>query len=182
VNASNALVTSVSRSREHGPLKPRRELITLLEGLGVQGDAHLGATVRHRSRVRKNPSQANLRQVHLIHAELYDELRSAGFDVFPGAMGENVTTRGVELLALPAGTRLHIGSDATVELTGLRNPCTQLDRIQPGLMAATLERDERGGLVRKAGVMGIVLSSGDVRPGDRVRIELPGERRALEPV
>ena len=182
MNSSNALVTSVSCSRKHGPHKPQREQITLVQGLGVVGDAHMGATVKHRSRVRKDPLQPNLRQVHLIHAELHDELRSAGFDVLPGQMGENITTRGVELLALPVGTRLQLGSDAIVELTGLRNPCTQLDGIQSGLMAATLERDERGELVRKAGVMGIVLRSGEVRPGDRVLVELPAEPRALEPV
>jgi MOSC domain-containing protein YiiM len=182
VNPSSAVVTSVSSGRKHGPLKPQRELITLVQGLGVQGDAHMGSTVRHRSRVRKDPSQPNLRQVHLIHAELHDELRGAGFRVLPGEMGENITTRGVELLALPLGTRLQLGSDAIVELTGLRNPCTQLDRIQPGLMAATLDRDERGELVRKAGVMGIVLNSGEVRPGDRVSVELPAEPRALQPV
>jgi MOSC domain-containing protein YiiM len=178
-----AHVTSVSRSRNHGPPKGTCEQIRLLAGLGVEGDAHLGATVKHRSRVRRDPSQPNLRQVHLIHAELHDELRAAGFDVSPGEMGENITTRGIDLLALPVGTRLHIGNGTVVELTGLRNPCAQLEGIQPGLMAATLGRDQDGGLVRKAGVMGIVVASGDVRPGDAIRAEIPPEwHPPLEPV
>jgi MOSC domain-containing protein YiiM len=163
--------------------KPNREQIQLLAGLGVAGDAHQGETVKHRSRVKRDPSQPNLRQVHLIHAELHDELRQSGFDVAPGQMGENVTTRGIDLLGLPAGTRLHLGDAATVEVTGLRNPCAQLDGIQPGLMAATLDRDEQGQLIRKAGVMAIVLTGGEVRPGHPIRVELPPEpHRPLEPV
>ncbi len=155
----------------------------LLAGLGVEGDAHLGETVKHRSRVRRDPTQPNLRQAHLIHAELHDELRAAGFAVAPGEMGENITTRGVDLLGLPTGTRLHLGETAVVEMTGLRNPCAQLDTIQPGLMAATLDRDDEGRLIRKAGVMAIVLASGEVRPGDAIRVELPPEpHQPLEPV
>ena len=131
----------------------------------------------------RDPSQPNLRQVHLIHAELHDELQQAGFAVSPGQMGENVTTRGVDLLGLPAGTRLRLGETATVEVTGLRNPCAQLDGIQPGLMAATLDRDEDGRLIRKAGIMAIVLASGKVQPGDAIQVELPPEpHRPLEPV
>ena len=157
--------------------------IRLLAGLGVEGDAHMGATVKHRSRVKRDASQPNLRQVHLIHGELHDDLKSRGFDVHPGEMGENVTTRGVDLLGLPVGTRLHLGAEAVVELTGLRNPCAQLDRIQPGLMAAVLERDAAGTLIRKAGVMGIVLSGGVVQAADPIRIELPsGPHHVLEPV
>ncbi|HVD09820.1 MAG TPA: MOSC domain-containing protein, partial [Gaiellaceae bacterium] len=152
-------------------------------GLGVEGDAHFGETVKHRSRVRRDPSQPNLRQVHLIHEELYEELREAGFTVVPGQMGENVTTRGVNLLGLPARTRLHLGKGAVVEVTGLRNPCVQLDRLQPGLMAAALGRDQQGGFVRKSGIMSIVLADGDVRPGDSIRVELPPEPHGLlEPV
>jgi MOSC domain-containing protein YiiM len=142
-------------------------------GLGVEGDAHAGETVKHRSRVAADPSQPNLRQVHLIHAELFDELQRRGFAVSSGQMGENISTRGVDLLGLPAGARLHLGTAAVVEVTGLRNPCAQLDRLQPGLMAATLGRDENNKLVRKAGVMGIVLVGGEVRPGDPIRVELP---------
>jgi MOSC domain-containing protein YiiM len=132
--------------------------------------------------VRRDPTQPNLRQVHLIHSELHGELRERGFDVAPGQMGENVTTAGVELLELPVGTRLRLGDEAEVEITGLRNPCKQLDGIQPGLMAAVLDRDADGNLVRKAGVMGIVIAGGVVRPGDPVAVEVPAERRALEPV
>ena len=169
----NGIIEAVSRSGAHTFQKTNRDAIRLLAGLGVEGDAHLGVTVKHRSRVARDPTQPNLRQVHLIHAELHDELRADGFTVLPGEMGENVTTRGIGLLALPTGTRLHLGGAAVLEVTGLRNPCAQLDRFQPGLMAAVLDRDEHGGLVRKAGVMGIVRAGGDVRPGDPVRVELP---------
>jgi len=147
--------------------------IRLLRGLGVAGDAHMGETVKHRSHVRKGPTQPNLRQGHLIHAELFDELRAKGFMVRPGDLGENVTTPGIDLLALPTGTRLHLGASAVVEITGLRNPCIQLDDFQKGLMAATLDRDADGNLIRKAGIMSIVLLEGDVRPGDTVRAEMP---------
>ena len=176
-------VTAVSRSATHTMSKPNEGGIRLLAGLGVEGDAHLGETVKHRSRVRRDPTVPNLRQVHLIHAELHDELAGQGFALAPGQMGENITTRGVDLLALPTGTRLHLGASAVVEVTGLRNPCRQLDGIQPGLMAATRARDEHGALVRKAGVMAIVHTGGDVRPGDPIRVELPPQpHRALEPV
>ena len=178
-----AVVTAVSRSERHTFSKPIQERITLVAGLGVDGDAHKGALVKHRSRVRRDASQPNLRQVHLIHAELHDELKGAGFVVAAGQMGENVTTRGVDLLALPTATRLLLGAEAVVEVTGLRNPCTQLDDFQPGLMRAVLGRDEHGAVVRKAGVMGIVLAGGVVRPGDAIRVELPSPpHRALEPV
>ena len=177
------MVTAVSRSERHTFSKPIQERITLVAGLGIDGDAHEGALVKHRSRVRRDASQPNLRQVHLIHAELHDELKGAGFVVAAGQMGENVTTRGVDLLALPTATRLLLGAEAVVEVTGLRNPCTQLDDFQPGLMKAVLGRDEHGAVVRKAGVMGIVLAGGVVRPGDAIRVELPSPpHRALEPV
>jgi MOSC domain-containing protein YiiM len=159
------------------------DIIRLLAGRGVEGDAHSGATVKHRSRVARDSSQPNLRQVHLIHAELHDTLREQGFAVSTGQMGENVTTRGVDLLGLPTGARLHLGDTAIVEVTGLRNPCAQLDRIQPGLMGATLERAQDGSLVRKAGIMAVVLAGGDIRPGDPIRVELPPDlHRALAPV
>ena len=157
--------------------------IRLLAGLGVAGDAHMGATVKHRSRVRKDPSAPNLRQVHLMHAELFDELRAKGFVVQPGELGENVTTSGVDLLAFPTGTRLHLGASAIVEVTGLRNPCVQIDNFQNGLMAATLDRDADGNLVRKAGIMSIVIADGDVQPGDAIGVELPAPpHRPLLPV
>ena len=176
-------VVAVSSSGTHTMSKRNRESIQLLAGLGVAGDAHQGETVKHRSRVARDPTQPNLRQVHLIHAELHDELQDAGFSVAAGEMGENITTRGVDLLGLPTGTRLLLGDSATVEVTGLRNPCAQLDGIAPGLMAATLDRDEEGNLARKAGVMGVVVSGGEVRPGDAIRVELPpAPHRPLEPV
>ena len=179
----NGEVISVGRSAGHTFDKPAEDGIRLLAGLGVEGDAHMGETMRHRSRVRQDPTQPNLRQVHLIHAELHDELRAAGFDVSAGGMGENVTTRGVDLLGLPAGTTLRLGGTASVEVTGLRNPCKQLDGLQPGLMEAVLDRDESGNLVRKAGIMSVVVTGGEVRPGDEVRVELPPEpHRPLEKV
>jgi MOSC domain-containing protein YiiM len=180
---TDGVVESVGRSETHTMSKPVRESIVLVAGLGVDGDAHQGLRVKHRSRVRRDPTAPNLRQVHLIHAELLEELGANGFPVSPGQLGENVTTRGVDLLDLPAGTRLRLGAAAVVEVTGLRNPCAQLDEIKAGLMAATLDRDEDGGLVRKVGVMGIVLAGGEVRAGDPIRVELSSEpHRALEPV
>src|SRR5262245_56762852 len=177
------VVVAVSRSATHTMAKSGEVSIRLVVGLGVEGDAHAGATVKHRSRVARDPTVPNLRQVHLIHSELHDELRAAGFTLASGQMGENVTTRGVDLLALPTGTRLRLSATAIVEVTGLRNPCTQLDGIQPGLMAATLDRRADGSLVRKAGVMSIVVSAGEVRPGDQIRVELPsGAHTPLEPV
>jgi MOSC domain-containing protein YiiM len=178
-----ATVIAVSRSAGHTFSKPNEASIRLLTGLGVEGDAHLGTTVKHRSRVAKDPTVPNLRQVHLIHAELIDELAAAGFRVAPGAMGENVTTRGIDLLGLPTGALLRLGTEALIEVTGLRNPCRQLNDFQPGLMNATLDRDADGNLIRKAGVMAVVLAAGEVKPGDAIAIELPtGPRRKLEPV
>jgi hypothetical protein len=177
------VVTAVSCSAGHTLVKPNRDSIRLLAGLGVEGDAHSGATVKHRSRLARFAKEPNLRQVHLIHAELHDDLRERGFAVSAGQMGENVTTRGVDLLGLPAGARVCLGDTAVIEVTGLRNPCAQLDRIQRGLMGATLGLDQNGNLVRKAGIMAIVLIGGEVRPGDAIRVELPGEPfQSLTPV
>lgn len=170
---SPGVVISVSCDGEHRFCKPATQSIRLVVGLGVEGDAHFGATVQHRSRVKKDPTRPNLRQVHLIHAELLDELNQAGFDVNPGSMGENVTTRGIDLLSLPGGTHLLIGNAAVIEITGLRDPCRQLDDYRAGLMNAVLDRDENGGLVRKAGIMGIVIAAGDVTAGDTIGIKLP---------
>jgi MOSC domain-containing protein YiiM len=176
-------VIAVSLSSTHSFSKPNQQSINLLTGLGVEGDTHLGEKVQHRSRVAKDPNQPNLRQVHLIHAELHDELREKGFDVSPGQMGENITTRGLDLLALPTGTKLHLGSSAIVEVTGLRNPCHQLDDFQSGLMKAVLDKDEEGNLIRKAGIMGIVLADGVVHVNDEIRAELPPEpHQSLKPV
>jgi MOSC domain-containing protein YiiM len=175
-------VIAVAARKGHGVGKTTRDTITLVAGLGVEGDAHCGERVKHRSRARYNPSLPNLRQVHLIHAELFEELAVTCFDLVPGQMGENITTRGIDLLALPKGARLHIG-DAVIELTGLRNPCIQLERMKPGLMAACLDHDAQGDLVRKAGVMGIVLNGGDVTTGDAITTVLPaGLHFALKPV
>jgi hypothetical protein len=180
---SEGRVIAVHRSGTHTMSKPACERLRLLAGLGVEGDAHMGETVKHRSRVARDPTQPNLRQVHLIHGELHDELRQKGFDVPPGLMGENITTRGVDLLGLSTGARLHIGAAAVVEVTGLRNPCYQLDGLQDGLMKATLGRDADGNLIRKAGVMGIVIAGGDVEAGDAIRVVLPdGAHAALKPV
>lgn len=163
---NHAIVTAVSISQNHSFSKFNRDSINLIAGLGVEGDAHLGKTVKHRSRVAKDPSQPNLRQVHLIHPELHDELNDAGFDLSPGQMGENITTRGINLLTLPTNTLLYLGERAVVKVTGLRNPCTQLDRFQSGLMATVLDKDEQGNLIRKAGIMSIVITGGKVKSGD----------------
>jgi len=169
-----AVVTAVSRRPEHHVSKVNHDSIRVLAGVGVEDDAH-GS--------RMEPAQPNLRQVHLIHSELHDELGRRGFRVGAGEMGENVTTRGIELLALPAGTRLTLGASAVVELTGVRDPCSQLEGIQKGLMKAVLDRDEQGRLVRKPGVMAIVLADGEIRPGDAISVELPPTPHGpLEPV
>lgn len=182
-SSSSPSVRAVHASKLHSFSKFTEPAIRLVAGLGVEGDAHAGTTVKHRSRVARNPQAPNLRQVHLLHAELFDELMAAGFAVWPGELGENITTHGVDLLGLPTGTRLHLGDEAIVELTGLRNPCSQIDRFQAGLMAATLAHDADGRLVRKAGVMAIVLQGGTVQAGDAIRIDLPaGKAEPLEPV
>ncbi len=168
-------IVSVHRSSAHTFSKERAERLTLVAGLGVEGDAHSGSTVKHRSRVAIDPTQPNLRQVHLIHGELFDELAAQGFSVGPGDMGENVQTRGVDLLGLPVGTVLRLGPTALIALTGLRNPCPQLHNVQEGLTAALLDRDEAGNVVRKAGVMAVVLAGGDVAPGDEIAVALPPE-------
>jgi len=166
-------VIAVSCDHEHRFSKTVVDRVRLLPGLGVAGDAHAGVTVKHRSRVAADPTQPNLRQIHLIQAELFDELREQGFEVGPGQLGENVTTRGVDLLALPRGAQLRLGPDAVVEVTGLRNPCAQIDEFMPGLLKAVLQRAPDGSLVRKAGIMGVVIAGGGVAPGDVVAVELP---------
>ncbi|MEV5488498.1 MOSC domain-containing protein [Streptomyces bobili] len=175
-------VTAVSSNGEYSFTKPNRDSITLLAGLGVEGDVHAGVTVKHRSRVAQDPTQPNLRQVHLVQEELFDEVGAAGFTVAPGDLGENITTRGIDLLGLPAGTLLRIG-EAVLEVTGLRNPCLQIDNFRQGLLKQVVGRDEAGNIVRKAGVMSIVREGGVVRPGDAVEAELPsGPHRPLERV
>lgn len=166
-------VVAVARDGEHRFSKQMVEAITIVEGLGVEGDAHAGITVKHRSRVKVDPSQPNLRQVHLIHAELFDELAGKGFAVAPAELGENITTRGVDLLGLPRGTVLAIGASVRLEVTGLRNPCGQIEAFQPGLLSAVLDKTPDGALVRKSGIMSIVLAGGQVVAGDPIRIEYP---------
>jgi MOSC domain-containing protein YiiM len=176
-------VSAVSSNGTYSFTKPNRESVRLLEGLGVEGDVHAGTTVKHRSRVARDPSQSNLRQVHLIHEELFEEVREAGFTVAPGELGENVTTRGIDLLALPAGTLLRLGDEAVVEVTGLRNPCLQIDNFQDGLLKQVVGRDADGSLRRRAGIMSVVVRGGVVRPGDPVEVELPdGPHRPLDVV
>ncbi len=177
-------IVSVNASPRHDFSKSALDSIQLLQGLGIEGDAHCGASVKHRYLARKNPKLPNLRQVHLIQCELFDELAARGFTVSPGQMGENLSTRGIDLLALPTDTELAIGADAVVRLTGLRNPCVLIDRFQPGLMAAVLDRDADGKLLRKSGVMGVVVQAGTVRAGDTVEVRLPlGQpHRPLVPV
>jgi len=169
----NPSVLAVSRKPSHTFSKINQECITLVEGIGVEGDAHAGKTVQHRSRVKRDPSQPNLRQVHLIHSELLDKLNAGGFTVHPGELGENITTQGVDLLGLPTGARLRIGADAVVEITGLRNPCHQINDFQNGMLGAVAHKDQEGELIREAGVMGVVLFGGDIHPGDPIVIEMP---------
>jgi MOSC domain-containing protein YiiM len=176
-------VIAVSISSNHFFSKSQQNKIKLIAGIGIEGDAHAGRTVKHRSRVTKDPSQPNLRQVHLIQTELHDELKDKGFDISPGDMGENITTKGIDLLNLPTNTKLYLGDRAVIKVTGLRNPCAQLDAFQPGLMSAVLDRDAAGRIIRKAGVMSVVVSGGVVKIGDRICIELPPQPyRLLERV
>lgn len=179
----NAHVSSVNVSAVHSFSKDPALEARLLEGLGVEGDAHCGTTVRHRHDRRKDPGRPNLRQVHLIGTELFDELAQHGHPVRPGELGENVTTTGVDLLGLPVGTVLHLGDEAVVELTGLRTPCRLIDSLQPGLMRRMWATDETGIRRRRAGVMAVVVTAGVVRPGDPLAVVLPAEPHvALPPV
>lgn len=177
------LILAVSCSADHTFTKKKQDSIELIAGHGVKGDAHAGETVKHRSRVRKDPSQPNLRQVHLIHQELYDELTEKNFNVFPGCLGENITTSGIDILHLPQNTILHLGGQAQIKITGLRNPCSQLNEFQDGLMKAVLDKDEEGNLIRRSGIMSVVLKSGEVKAGDPIRIEWPDKPHLpLQPV
>lgn len=176
-------VTAVARDDGHRFSKHCVAEIRILAGLGVEGDAHRGVTVKHRSRVRTDPSQPNLRQVHLIHSELFAELGGKGFAIGPADLGENVTTEGVDLLALPRGALLRIGEEVALEVTGLRNPCAQIDRFRPGLLGAVLDKGPDGKVIRKAGIMTIVRSGGTVRPGDMIAVDLPSPPHLpLDPV
>ncbi|MGW1542232.1 MOSC domain-containing protein [Streptomyces sp. NPDC002309] len=176
-------VTAVSSNGQYSFTKPNRDSVTLLAGFGVEGDVHAGVTVKHRSRIAQDPTQPNLRQVHLIHEELFAEVDEQGFKVAPGELGENITTRGIDLLGLPVGTLLRIGESAVLEVTGLRNPCVQIDNFQEGLLKQVVGRDQAGSIVRKAGIMSIVREGGVVRPGDAIERELPsGPHQPLDRV
>jgi MOSC domain-containing protein YiiM len=178
-----ATVVALARDPLHRVSKPPVERLRLIAGLGVEGDAHAGLTMQHRSRWAKQRTVPNLRQVHLIHSELFEELAGKGFAIAPGQMGENVTTRGIDLLGLSAGARLRLGADAVIEVTGLRNPCFKLDGIAPGLMQAVIEKGPGKTLIRKAGVMAVVIASGEVAVGGAIEmIESPVEHRPLQPV
>lgn len=180
---SEARVVSVSARDGHGLGKTVCDTITLIAGEGVAGDAHCGIKVKHRSRVAQNPDQSNLRQVHLIGADLLDELAARGFAVGPGALGENILTSGLDLLALGTGTTLSIGESAVVVITGLRNPCHQLNGHSAGLMDALLDKADDGSLIRKGGVMAIVIRGGAIRAGDTITLDVsPTPHRPLLPV
>ena len=181
--SSSGHVVGVSRDDAHRFSKPARESITLIAGIGVEGDAHAGATVQHLSRITRDPMTPNLRQVHLIHAELFDLVATRGHEVTPGALGENITTAGIDLLGLSRGTRLELGEDAVIEITGLRNPCAQINGLSEGLMKELVSVDDSGATVRLAGVMSVVLAGGVVRPGDSIRVIPPaGLFEPLQPV
>ncbi|MGQ3050751.1 MAG: MOSC domain-containing protein [Roseateles sp.] len=168
-----AVVAAVWASATHSFSKFAQAELQLIAGQGVAGDTHCGVTVKHRSRVAKDPTQPNLRQVHLIQGELFDELARRGFGVQPGKLGENLTTRGIDLLALPRDTELHIGGEVVLRLTGLRNPCPQIENFETGLLRAVVGKAANGELVRKAGAMSVVLAGGVVRPGDTISVRLP---------
>jgi MOSC domain-containing protein YiiM len=174
---NRASVLAVSKDGQHRFSKKPSAQITLLEGIGVQGDAHAGVTVQHLHRVAQDPTQPNLRQVHLLPREFFDEAREEGYALGPGDLGENVLTQGLDLVALSRDTLLHIGPEAVVRITGLRNPCAQIDRFRKGLLEVALCRDEDGQVVRKAGIMGVVTAGGIIRPGDKIEVELPAPPR-----
>jgi len=176
-------IIALSKSEKYTFHKYNCEQIKLLKGLGVEGDIHMGKTVKHRSRVAHDPSQPNLRQVHLIHSELLEELKEKGFIVKPGELGENITTAGIDLLGLSKGTILEIGETVKIEITGLRNPCKQLNTFQSGLLKAVIDKDEEGNLIRKSGVMSIVLEGGVVNVNDEIAVKVPeGSHIPLEKV
>lgn len=197
-----AQVVAVSRDGTHRFSKVPRQAITVVAGMGVAGDAHAGTLVQHRSRVRRDPNQPNLRQVHLIQTELLDEARAAGHDVAPGGLGENVLTEGLDLLALATDSRLLIG-DAVLRVTGLRNPCHQINEYSAGLLNIVVARIDGVGssadvtlsasggadaldgvrIVRRAGVMAVVERDGEIRPSMFIDVLAPPEpHRPLAPV
>ena len=178
---SLASVIALASDTGHNFSKITKPVITLVAGFGVQGDAHAGKTVQHLSDKKKNPQAPNLRQVHLIHSELFDELAEQGIDVQPGQMGENIVTRGIDLLGLAEGTQLKFPSGAVIQITGLRSPCKKLNTIHPNLLKAVVEKRADGSVQMKSGVMSIVLESGDIHAGDGIQIVVPkGEHKPLQ--
>lgn len=169
----NATVISVSRSSGHSFRKACEESINLIEGFGVEGDVHAGKKIKHTFLAKEDPDRKNIRQIHLIAAELFTELKGKGFNVDPGQLGENITTEGIDLLSLPTGTLLHIGNGAVIELTALRQPCIQIDEFQQGLLKEVVYKDSGGNIIRKVGVMGVILVSGAVSPNDEIIVETP---------
>lgn len=234
-------VLAVSSSSEHTFSKSNQAVITLIVGHGVQGDCHAGKTVQHRSRLKIQPPPPNLRQVHLIQSEIFEEVRQnelrddvsrrhdptkvASFlssffshdsnpgagssepsssgssshpSLLPGQLGENVTTQGIDLLGLSEGTVLRFVDDgddteekkqdvatsvAGIRITGLRNPCPQIEKFRDGLQDRFIVRDEQRKIVgRKAGVMGVVENGGEVKPGMKILVvydESLGGHKAL---
>jgi len=174
-------VISLSKNDKHQFSKRNCGSLFFIEGLGIEGDAHCGKTVQHLSRIKKNPTQPNLRQVHIIHCELLAELREQGFKVEAGSLGENILTQGIDVLSLPKNTRLKLGKEVILKVTGLRNPCSQLDNYQQGLTKAVLDKDKHGNLIRKAGIMATVEKGGTVFVNDSIEVKLPNEpHEALE--
>jgi MOSC domain-containing protein YiiM len=178
-DSKESSVVAVHRKEEYGVFKEIQESVHLVKGFGVQGDAHMGTLVQHRYNKKQNPNQPNLRQVHLIQAELFDDLKELGLIVKPGEMGENITTRNIDIINLPLDTKLHLGDSAILQLTGLREPCGQLNTVQKGLKNAVLDESGKS----RVGVMSVVLRGGAVKADDLIRVELPSEpHQDLQPV
>jgi len=165
-------VLEVSCSAKHEFSKQRTSAIRIAAGHGVVGDAHAGELIQHRSRMEIDPDQPNLRQVHLMPVELLEELDRKGFEVDPGDLGENITTRGIDLVSLGRDTILRIGGETVLCVTGLRNPCVQIEKFAPGLLNELAVKSD-GKVRRKAGIMCVALSGGTVRPGDEVSVYHP---------
>jgi MOSC domain-containing protein YiiM len=164
-------VVAVASKEKHEFSKRTRHAITLVEDHGVEGDVHAGRVIQHRYLAKKMPVMPNNRQVHLIASELFTELGLSGFNVSPGELGENITTAGLDLTNLPLGTRLRLGSSAVVEITGLRTPCSLIDRFQKGLKRAMIMKHEQPRF--RCGVLGVAKATGKIAPGDPIIVELP---------
>ena len=170
-----ASVVAVSKDEYHRFSKVPCTQITLIKGVGVRGDTHSGVTVQHLFAVEQDPRQPNLRQVHLLQQEFLDQARDQGYELTPGDLGENILTDDLDLVGLWQDTLLHIGSQAVVRVSGLRNPCAQIDSFRPGLLQVAVRRDLKGDVVRKAGIMGVVTTGGVVHPGDEIEVEWPAQ-------